>query len=62
MKLWQRLLVTFTAMLGISVAAGLGSEAWLGFALPSYVVGVIGGVTALPIWELLKRIRIGDGK
>ena len=29
----------------------------LNFALPSYAAGVIGGLTALPIWEFLKRIR-----
>jgi hypothetical protein len=24
--------------------------------LPSYIGGVIGGLTALPVWEFLKRI------
>jgi hypothetical protein len=28
-----------------------------GFELPSYLGGVVGGLTALPVWEFLKRIR-----
>jgi hypothetical protein len=60
MGLWQRLLTTFVAMLIASFVIGLASEAWLGFTLPTYAAGVIGGMTALPVWELLKRIRIKD--
>jgi hypothetical protein len=42
-------------MLAMSFAAG---QLWiraLHFQMPSYLAGVIGGVSALPIWELLKR-------
>ena len=60
MGLWQRLLTTFVAMLIASFVIGLASEAWLGFTLPSYAAGVIGGMTALPVWELLKRIKTKD--
>jgi hypothetical protein len=28
-----------------------------GFVLPAYVTGVIGGLTAVPLWDLLKRIK-----
>jgi hypothetical protein len=28
-----------------------------GFELPSYLAGVVGGLTAVPVWEFLKRIR-----
>ena len=28
-----------------------------GFQLPSYLGGVVGGLIALPVWELLKRVR-----
>jgi hypothetical protein len=28
-----------------------------GFELPSYLAGMVGGLTALPVWEFLKRIR-----
>ena len=57
MALWQRLLVTVFAMLVFSFVAGVAFESWLGFALPSYAAGVIGGVSALPVWEFLKRVR-----
>jgi len=60
MSFWQRLLVTFVAMLVVSFVAGVVCESWFGFALPSYAAGMIGGITALPVWELLKRIRMND--
>jgi len=47
-------------MLLVSFVAGVLCENWFGFALPSYAAGVIGGLTALPVWELLKRIKTND--
>jgi hypothetical protein len=55
MNLWLRLCITAVVMLAMSFAAG---QLWIGalhFQMPSYLAGVIGGVSALPIWELLKR-------
>lgn len=57
MPFWQRLIITVVAMLAASFLAGLLWQGILNFALPSYVAGIIGGLTALPIWEFLKRIR-----
>ena len=57
MPLWQRILITLLAMFAVSFVAGLLWSALFGFELPSYVGGVIGGLTALPVWELLRRIR-----
>ena len=57
MPLWQRILITLLAMLAVSFIAGLLWSTLFGFELPSYVGGVIGGLTALPVWELLRRIR-----
>jgi len=56
MPFWTRLIITFVAMLFVSVAVGYMWTAALGFALPGYVSGVIGGFTALPVWEFLKRV------
>lgn len=56
MPFWQRLLITLLAMLAVSFVAGLLWQSILGFALPSYAAGIIGGLTALPLWEFLKRI------
>lgn len=55
MNLWVRVLVTALVMLAMSYA---GAQLWwsaLGFPLPSYLAGMLGGLSALPIWELLKR-------
>ncbi len=54
---WQRLLVTVAAMLAASWIAGLIWHAIFNFPLPSYVGGVVGGLAALPLWDVLKRIR-----
>jgi len=56
MPFWQRLLITLIAMLAVSFVAGLLWQNILGFTLPSYVAGIIGGLTALPLWDVLKRI------
>jgi len=60
MAFWQRLLITFIAMLAVGFVAGLASNAWLGFQLPSYAAGIIGGMTAVPVWEFLKRVNVKD--
>ena len=56
MPFWQRLLITVVAMLAASFVVGLIWQALFGFALPSYVAGMIGGLTALPVWEFLRRV------
>lgn len=57
MAFWQRLIVTVIAMVVVSLLAGLAWHAAFGGRLPGYISGVIGGLTALPIWEFLKRVR-----
>jgi hypothetical protein len=56
MPFWQRLVITVVAMLATSFVVGLIWVALFGFALPSYLAGMIGGLTALPVWEFLKRV------
>jgi hypothetical protein len=55
MSFWLRLLITALVMLAMSFAAGQLWRSTLDFPMPSYLAGVIGGLSALPIWELLKR-------
>jgi hypothetical protein len=55
MPFWQRLLFTIIVIVVASFVAGLIWHRLFGFGLPSYVGGVIGGLTAVPFWELLKR-------
>ena len=54
---WQRLLLTIAAMLVASGIAGLLWRSIFNFSLPSYAAGIVGGLAALPCWELLKRFR-----
>ena len=57
MPFWQRALVLLAAMMGVSFIIGLIWNQLLGFNLPSYVSGVIGGLTAVPLWDVLKRTK-----
>lgn len=54
---WQRLLLTVAGMVLVSFLAGWFWTYLFGFTMPAYASGIIGGLTALPVWELLKRIR-----
>jgi len=58
MPLWQRLLITLVTMLVTSLIAGLLWRSLFNTDIPSYLSGVVGGVTAVPMWEVLKRIQI----
>jgi hypothetical protein len=57
MLLWQRVIVTLIAMIVASVIVGYVWWQIFGFQLPSYLGGVVGGLSALPVWEFLKRVR-----
>lgn len=61
MPFWQRLLATLAAMIVVSLVIGLIFEALFGFPLPSYAAGLVGGLTALPVWEFLRRIGPRSG-
>ena len=56
MPFWQRLLITLIAMLAVSFVAGLIWKGIFNVGLPSYLAGIVGGLTALPLWEFLKRV------
>ena len=58
MPLWQRLLITLATMLVTSLVAGLLWRWLFSTDIPSYLSGVVGGATAVPMWELLKRFQI----
>jgi len=57
MPFWQRFGITLVAIVIVSFAAGVLVRNILGLPLPDYVVGVIGGLAALPVWEFAKRVR-----
>ena len=56
MPFWQRLAATLIAMLATSFVAGLIWRGVFNADMPSYLSGIIGGLTALPVWEFLKRV------
>ncbi len=60
MVFWQRALILVAAMIFISMIV---SSIWytiFNFDLPSYVSGVVGGLTAVPVWDLLKKTKPGS--
>ncbi len=56
MPLWQRLTITILAMLVASLVAGLVWRNIFDAGIPTYLSGIVGGLAALPVWELLKHI------
>lgn len=57
MPFWQRLLILLVAVMAVSFIVGLTWHALLGFYLPSYISGVIGGLSAVLIWDILKKTK-----
>lgn len=57
MSLWQRLMLTVLAMLAVSFIAGLLWGRMFDARLPSYLGGIVGGLTTIPVWEVLKRLK-----
>jgi hypothetical protein len=56
--LWQRLLVTLVTIIFASIIVGLAWRWLFNTSIPNYLSGVVGGLSALPIWEFLKKIKI----
>ena len=57
MPFWQRSLITLLAMLTVSFVVGFLCRSVFGFGLPDYASGMVGGLTAVPLWEFMKRIK-----
>jgi membrane protease YdiL (CAAX protease family) len=62
MPFWQRSLVLVAAMIAVSFVFGLIWHWLFGFNLPGYVSGVVGGLTAVPLWDLLKKTKQKSSK
>jgi len=56
MLLWQRLAVTVLAMLIMSFIVELVWRNVFDASIPSYLAGMVGGLTAIPIWELVRKV------
>ena len=57
MPFWQRSLVLLAAVIAVSAIFSIIWHSLFGFSLPGYVSGVVGGLTAVPLWDMLKRIK-----
>ena len=57
MVFWQRLLITVLVMLASSFIVGAVWRSTFNMIIPSYIAGVIAGLSALPVWEFLKKIK-----
>jgi ABC-type sugar transport system permease subunit len=57
MPFWQRLLITIAVMLVVSFLVGLLWRWIFNADIPAYLSGAVGGLSALPAWEFLKRVR-----
>jgi NhaP-type Na+/H+ and K+/H+ antiporter len=50
--------IALATVLVTSLVAGLLWRWLFNTDIPSYLSGAVGGVTAVPVWEFLKRIDI----
>lgn len=62
MPVWQRFLLTLAAVVAVGFLAGLLWTAAFNREMPAYLSGLIGGLAAMPMWELLKRVSIQPRK
>jgi len=60
MQFWQRLIITVVTMVVVSFVASIIWKSLFDILMPSYLSGIIGGLTALPVWEFLKRVKPKD--
>ena len=58
MTLWMRILLTLAAVVLVGFIADLLWMATFGRDIPGYLGGLLGGLAAMPVWELLRRISI----
>jgi hypothetical protein len=58
MPLWQRFVITLATTLFVSFVAGLLWRGIFSADIPSYLDGVVGGVTAVLVWESLKLVGL----
>ena len=57
MVFWQRLLITLLVMVVTSLIIAAVWRSVFNMTIPSHVAGVVAGLAALPVWELLKKIK-----
>ncbi len=62
MTIWVRIFITIVLMVLISFLAGLFWETMFTKPIPSYISGFIGGLVAVPVWEILEKFKAKSAK
>jgi hypothetical protein len=62
MSIWARIAVTIILMVLISFLAGIVWSNLFSSQIPSYISGLIGGLVAVPAWEILERFKAAPEK
>jgi undecaprenyl pyrophosphate phosphatase UppP len=57
MSIWARIIVTVILMVVISFLAGALWNSIFQHPIPAYAAGLIGGLVAVPVWEVLKKFK-----
>ena len=57
MTVWVRLAITVAVMVLVSFLAAWLWNSLLGVNIPSYISGLIGGLIAIPVWEILQKFK-----
>jgi len=57
MSIWARIGVTIVLMVLFSFLAGLLWGKLFSNQIPSYISGFVGGLTAVPVWEILEKFK-----
>lgn len=57
MTIWIRIIVTIVVMILASLIAAWLWKSLLGGQIPSYISGLIGGLFAIPVWEILQKYK-----
>jgi hypothetical protein len=58
MALWLRILLTMGAVVLVGFFAGLIWMTAFNREMPAYLSGLLGGLAAMPVWEMLKRVSV----
>ncbi len=57
MSIWARIAVTIVLMVLISFLAGVLWSNLFSTEIPSYISGLVGGIVAIPVWEILEKFK-----
>lgn len=62
MSIWARIAVTIILMVLFSFLAGVLWSSMFSTQIPSYISGFVGGIVAVPVWEILEKFKTKPDK